>query len=168
MKYDKDPSEVSLEDAKVWLRVHSPKGAECPCCTQHVKIYKRHINSSMAFVLIMLHLKSNDEWIHVQSWIHEHSLQSKVAAALRGDFAKLRYWGLIETQSGKSKRGGSPGRTGYHRITERGHAFAAGEVVVPKYACVYAKKFLGFAGGQRVSIRDALGSAFDYAELMSL
>ena len=49
------PEDATLEQAKEWLRVRFNEGAECPCCLQHVKLYRRPITSSMAYVLILLH-----------------------------------------------------------------------------------------------------------------
>lgn len=78
--------------------------------------------------------------------------------------ALLRHWGLIEEHVEKREDGG---RAGVWRVTLTGEAFLLRHgASVPQYAVVYNDECLRLEGEQ-VTIRDALGSAFDYDELMN-
>lgn len=167
-----DPETTLLSVAKAYLKDRAKQGASCPCCDQWVQLYEREIHGSMARVLIILHrhfLRENPMWIHVPSFLEDLSVQ--LGAAVRGgDWAKLRYWGLIEekpkeTKPAKRKDGSK--RVGFYRVTEKGHAFAKGEIKVPRAALVYNERHLGFSADREVSIVDCLGKEFNYDELMS-
>ncbi len=80
-----------------------------------------------------------------------------------GDSAKLAYWRLIETLEGEREDGST--RIGYHRITDKGVAFVEGRIRVPKHVFIYDGNHLGFSD-ETLDIREALGHAFDYGELM--
>ena len=36
--------EMTLDEAKAWLRDQVDDGAHCPCCGQFAKVYKRRIH----------------------------------------------------------------------------------------------------------------------------
>ncbi len=170
--------DASLEEAKVWLREQfEKKGARCPCCQQFVKLYKRRLNASMAYVLILLYRYdqrhggarngTQDPWVHVPSYLVEASSANiRRAAAIRGDWAKLKYWGLIEELDTKREDGSK--RAGYYRITERGKGFVLGNFKVPPYIFLYNEKVLDrpVAADEWITIGEALGKKFDYTELM--
>jgi hypothetical protein len=144
------------------------QGAICPCCRQKVQIYEREIHASMARVLIILHrhfLKETD-WLHVPSYLE--TLSRQLGAAIRGgDWAKLRYWALIEEKPKTERKDGSK-RVGFWKVTDKGHAFAKNELRIPKAVQLYNDKFLGFVSESvTVSILDCLGKEFSYEELMS-
>lgn len=142
----------SLEEAKAWLRARVEEGAQCPCCNQLAKIYKRKINSTMARALITLYrVNATDEYIHT--------------ADLPGDtheMSQLVWWGLIEEERVRREDGG---RAGHWRITTKGGMFVHGDLLVLKYARVYDGRCLGLVG-EPVDIKQCLGSKFDYGELM--
>ena len=130
------------------------EGHDCPECGQFVKLYERQISAPMAALLLRLFKldrKSPDQFFHV----------SEITP---GDFAKLRYWGLITMQANTEafKR-----CSGYWAITDRGRQFAKGKLGVPKYALVYNQDFYGYEGGL-VNIHACLDKHFDYSELMAL
>lgn len=145
------PDSASLGDARAWLRARLDKGAPCPLCQQHSKMYRRKINSGMARSLIHMYRSAGTSWIHV-----------RLIGAKSREEGKLAYWGLVEEQKGAGLHGG---RAGYWRVTRKGEDFLNGHLKVPKYAKVYNGQVYGFEGDD-VSIKDALGTKFDYEELM--
>ena len=161
-----------LEDAKKWLRARFGKGATCPCCNQFVKLYKRPFSKSIAFVLLLIarYYRRYDvrpeEWLHVPSYINEVVASNpRRAAAVRGDWAKLKYWGLIEEKP-ETRADGSP-RVGYWRLTERGRQFVNREIRVPSHIYVYNGEALERSVDEQITIDDALSTEFSYAEIMS-
>ncbi len=160
---------ASLEDAKRWLRARFEKGASCPCCSQFVKLYKRKLSKSMAYVLLLIasYFRGDpvEEWLHVPSYIAEMaSDHPRRAAAVRGDWAKMKLWGLIEEKPGTRDDGSS--RVGYYKLTDLGRRFVNREVKVPAYVFIYNSGTLHRDVEEMVSIDDALGTEFSYAELM--
>jgi len=161
---------ASLEDAKKWLRVRFGKGATCPCCQQFVKLYKRPFNKSMAYVLLLIaryyrRVPRPDEWLHVPSYIAEVAVGNpRRAAAVRGDWAKLKFWGLIEEKP-DVRADGSP-RIGYWRLTPLGQKFVDREVKVPSHVYIYNGEALQRAVDEQITIDDALGTEFSYSEIM--
>jgi hypothetical protein len=164
-----EKTDATLEEAKQWLRDRFERGAPCPCCTQFVKLYKRAFNSSMAYVLLIVyrHFRSNPiEWLHVPSYIAKTaSGNPRLAAAVRGDWAKMKLWGLIEEKPG-TREDGSP-RVGYYRITEIGRRFARNETRIPSHVYIYNGEALGRLVTDDISIVDAISHEFDYNELMT-
>ena len=77
---------------------------------------------------------------------------------------KLYHWGLIEEMA--KDPGDTTRRTsGLWRPTEKGVQFVQCLLQVPKRVYLYNNEILGW-DDQTVTIRDALGTKFDYAELM--
>jgi hypothetical protein len=164
---DFDRKIVTLAGAKQWLRDRVADGATCPCCTQFAKVYKRPITRSMAYSLILIdrHFQKDPvkAWLHVPSYLTRTSI---VGAAIRGgDWAKLVHWGLLEEKP-EIRKDGSP-RAGYYKITERGSAFARGEIRIPKFVFIYASRVLNRPSPETISVQEALGAAFDYRALMA-
>ena len=162
-------SKTTLVEAKKWLRARFGQGATCPCCNQFVKLYKRKLNKSMAYVLLLMesHFLGDvvEEWLHVPSYIAEMvSDNPRRAAAVRGDWAKLKYWGLIEEKS-DVRADGSP-RVGYWKLTPLGHQFARRQVKVPAHVYSYNSETLPRTVEEMITIDDALGTKFSYDEIM--
>lgn len=162
---------ASLEDAKKWLRARFAKGAPCPCCGQFTKLYRRPMNKSMAFVLLLIaryyrrYDVKQDEWLHVPSYIAEVVASNpRRAAAVRGDWAKLKLWGLIEEKPAV-RDDGSP-RVGYWRMTQLGRQFVNREVKVPSHIYIYNGQPLPRTVDDLVTIDDALTTEFNYSEIM--
>jgi len=164
-----DPNTTTIAVAQKMLQEKALKGAICPCCRQMVKMYEREITSTMAYTLIILHKHFSDfkDWTHLPSFLSQMSV---LGSAVRGgDFAKLRYWGLLEEKPIEKltdKRKDGSKRVGFYRMTEKGHQFAKGEVKIPKVALVYNGKHFGFAPGE-VTIQECLGKEFNYDDLMA-
>ena len=161
---------ASLEDAKKWLRVRFGKGATCPCCNQFVKLYRRNFNKSMAYVLLLISCYYRgdlaEEWLHVPSYIAEMVADHpRRAAAVRGDWAKLKFWGLLEEKP-DVREDGSP-RVGYWRLTRLGRQFVNREVKVPSHVYIYNGAPLRRTVSEEITIDDALCTDFSYDEIMS-
>lgn len=142
----------TVGDARDWLVRNLGHGVMCPVCGQNAKVYRRKINSGMAKSLILIFRIAGEGWIHV-----------RVIGAKSREEGKLAYWGLLEEQRAARPDGG---RAGYWRLTRRGVLYVRGQLAVPKYAVVYDGQCLSFEGPQ-VKIQDALGTEFNYADLMA-
>jgi len=163
-----DIQKTTLAEAQRWLMSHAEGGALCPTCTQHVQVHHREIHASMAKVLIILHryFEKESDWLHVSGYLEE--LSKQLGVAIRGgDWVKLRHWGLIEEKP-KAEQKGSPKKTGFWKVTSKGHAFTKLEVKVPRYVMVYNDRPLGFVPGcSEVSIVDCLRGEFSYVDLIA-
>lgn len=156
---------ATITEAREYLKANLTVGVPCPCCRQFVKRYRRKLNSSMARSLIAIYAhyeffrleRRDEEWLHVPSYLHKLQLNATNEAGL------LRHWGLI-VEKPTEKDDGNP-CAGFYRITPRGREFVNAEVNVEKYAFLYNQRLLGF-GPERLSILDALGDRFHYADLM--
>jgi len=159
--------DVTLEEAKrAFFEEAKQDGAVCPCCERFGKVYKRKLHSSMVAVLLLLYRHRSLGFVHVHTLINQMS-DPRVAAAIRGDFAKLRYWGLIEegfeVQENEDKK-----HNGTWRITENGCLFAEGKLRVYSRIWLYNTKYLGVADYNTVDVHEALRDKFSYRELMGL
>ncbi len=81
-----------------------------------------------------------------------------------GDFAKLRHWTLIEPAA---KDPWSRKHVGHYRITENGVLFVKDLAEVPKYIW-FVDGEPHHSGGGYIDIKHALGSRFDYSELLAV
>lgn len=149
----------TIQDAKNFLRQNWKEGAICPCCAQVTKLYARSITSSMAHALILVYLSGARGYFHAESFFKN----SRCDKAIRGDFPKLKYFGLIEPMEGKSDDGNP--NTGYYKITEKGIKFTEMTDVAPKHVYIYNNKMYGFSE-EMVNIQSCLKNKFNYNELM--
>lgn len=150
---------MELSEVRAKLYEDMEKGTSCPCCGQFVKLYKRPLTSSMAYGLILMY-KLKLEWIHIEDYFKS---LPHLPSSIRGDVAKLKYWGLLEARMGLRPDGSK--RNGYYRVTPKGKEFVEGKTVVPSHVKLYNNKFLGF-DNDYVSIKQSLGKKFNYGELM--
>ncbi len=160
-----DPASISLADAAAWVLEQHKKGAVCPCCDQLAKRYKRKLNSSMAYALLLIyrHFKTHTDWLHVPEYLEEVCNTGPTKRG--GDWAKMVHWGLIVGKDDETRTDGSK-RTGFYKITQKGIDFVRGRIRVPKYAHLYAAKCIALSPDD-TSISEALGSRFNYSELMA-
>lgn len=149
---------MSLKEAKKYLSDNFKDGADCPCCGQFVKKYKRKLNASMARTLIAIY-RVGGNWLHVKNHLRTLRLQNS------HDWTLLKYWDLIEPCIGLREDGSK--RNGYYRITSKGKLFVESKVSVEKYVFLFDGKFLGFGKDKLINIKDALGSKFNYDGLMA-
>jgi hypothetical protein len=170
-KYPFEPTgEGTLADAQRWLLQHIEKGAKCPCCTQFAKVYKNPLNASMACAIIQIsrcpkHKKDAAGFLHVPSHLNDCGLSPRTAAAVRGHWPKLMHWGLIEPKIADREDGSW--RNGYWRILPSGINYIHRRISVPRYVHIYNSIPLGLFG-EPWPIDRALGTHFNYAELMAL
>jgi hypothetical protein len=136
-------------------------GIECALCGRFDKIYRRPLNSGMAWALIALYKLDKKK----AGW---HHLLDEVPGLKGGDYGKLAEWGMIQGRD-EAKEDGNP-ENGFYRITAKGQFFVQGKLRVPKYRYFYHDRLWPVDEGENsetVSIQDALGKHFDYNELMA-
>lgn len=145
-------AKTTVAEVKSWLSDNLDAGAECPCCLQTVKLYPRTITSPMARGLIKQYRAVGRDFAHsavlVKSETHE--------------FSQLAWWGLVSELDERREDGGRPG---WWQITPTGEDFVLGRLSLPKTAYVYNKR-VRFFGTESVTIQEALGTRFNYSELM--
>ena len=100
---------------------------------------------------------------HVYGTDWGHLPSTATLSRLGGEFARLRYWGLVEEATTPRPDGG---RAGWWRITDRGRQFILNRITAPTYCKVYNGHVQGFEGPW-VSVKQALGKKFDYNDLMN-
>jgi hypothetical protein len=144
--------QTPLGEAREWLRERADDGASCPCCTQFAKVYRRKIHATMARELIL---------VYRHAGLGVFDLPPLVPNS--GDLPKTRFWGLLARVDGVREDGSR--RVGLWRVTDAGQQFVLMRLAVPKYARIYDGRCLGLVGAP-VTIRDCLGSRFNYDELM--
>ncbi|MDQ3307565.1 MAG: hypothetical protein M3499_04290 [Actinomycetota bacterium] len=149
---------TTLAEAQDWLRERLDEGAACPCCTQLAKVYRRKINAVSARALIALY-RLGPGFHHMPTIARTHLTD----VAHQGGYLTLsQHWRLIEEELELRDDGG---RAGWWRITDLGARFTLNQIRLPKYARIYDGRCLGLIGEPQ-GIRDALGTKFDYRNLM--
>lgn len=139
-----------LQDAIDFVDTRAEAGVECPCCQQFVKIYRRKLHREMATFLIRLVTR----YQLTRGWTHARELDAVGTRKSSTDASYLVHWGLLERQ----------GR-GEYKPTYEGIEFAMNRLRVSKYVHLRNNKPEAFSG-PLISVVDALGSPFDYQELM--
>lgn len=155
----------SLEAAQARYRDSLREGVDCPCCGRFGKVYRRRFNSKMARALIelaKLDVRRPGAWVNVAA---------DIPYALRGsDYGLLPYWGFVEA-NGADRDDGNP-RNGRYRITATGRGFVNGMLSAKKYVYTYNDRAIEILpadepeAGEMTTVRETLGSAFNYSELM--
>lgn len=149
--------DMTLGEARRLLRDLVEDGATCPCCRRLAKIYRRKINSTQARDLIAMYRYGGTEFAYLP-----HVRKASGGRSNREE-PKLRWWGLVEEEPTLRPDGG---RAGWWRVTERGVMFVRCQITVPKYAREYDGRCLRLLGDP-ITIRDALGTKFNYDDLMA-
>lgn len=147
---------ATLAEAQQWLRERVDKGAPCPCCTQHTKVYHWPLYSTAVQALKLYYqLGGTTEYVHSNALkAHGHRGQ--------GDAARLRMWGLVEREKDARPDGG---KSGFWRVPVKGEQFLLGLITIPKYCNYFDGRVLGF-DGPNVDVRHCLGTAFNYDEFV--
>lgn len=139
-------------------------GCQCPVCDQYVKLYKRNFSSAMAIALIKInqafHSDPNLDWLKVEDYL---KADTSLPATIRGDFAKSVHWGLLIKKKGERDDGSN--RVGYYRLSSKGVDFVSGIQTIPAWVKLYNNEVIGFAE-EHIDIKQALGTKFNYSELM--
>ncbi len=138
------PEFETLEEAKKYLFEHWEKGARCPACTQQVKLYSRAMHYTMARMLIELYKLDRN---HPGEYFHVVKIGENISSSITnaGDFAKLRYWGLI---TAKENTDDAKRTSGLWAITLKGKAFAKNQLRVPARIKLYDSRFYGYDGDE--------------------
>lgn len=134
------------------------EGCKCPVCDQFCKVYKYKVDSGMAASLCWLVSNcESDGSVLVNEDAPRFALRSN-------KISRLRKWGLVSQPPCKDPARRTSGRW---TPTPTGIAFARGESSICKYVYLYNNEILNFSVGETVTIQEALGDKFNYAELMS-
>ena len=157
------PATSTIEEGKKYLRANwdQNNGVDCPCCGQLVKLYNRKLYSKMALQLIALYRLDRK---HPNQYFHITDIGVQTSVIGGGDFAKLKYWGLI-VELEKDDADDTKRTSGHWAITQKGRDFVIGKITVPSHVKVFDGRTFGF-GEKHITIHHALGKKFNYAELM--
>jgi len=150
----------TIEEAKARFMVEaqSVEGTHCPCCKKFAKVYHRKFNSRMALTMIYTY-----PWFrsHPFEWLDVGNFLVTKYNMIPGDHGKLIWWGMLEKKP--EKKDGAK-TSGLYRMTNKGYSFVNG-LRVQSHVNEYMSEVQSF-DGQWIDIRVALGSKFDYGELM--
>lgn len=156
---------MTLEEARAELRASLDEGTTCPCCGKFVKRMRIAVHGTLAAWLVALVRLSDQGRVSIEA-SKASALVVKPGKSAVG-YSYLVHWDLVTPDASKeTPEGARPGKTGYWSPTERGIEFANGRTTIPKRAVLLNNVLEGFEGG-RVTIQQALGSKFDYEELMA-
>ncbi len=152
---------ITVSEAKQYLKDNYQKGTVCPCCGQHVQLYRYSMFATSARALIALYKLDQNSgriYFHVRDFAEQGSENRRAP-----HFTELRFWGLVEPMANTDT---DKKASGYWRITDKGRDFVEGNVYVRSHILIYNGKFRGFDGDE-INIQDALNKKFSYAELMN-
>lgn len=160
--------EQSVGDIREYLRKEWKNGVDCPACHQHVKLYRRNITSSMAWALLLVYKEfkkhPTTDALHVGNFLNSQDIPGAVRNT--GDFAKLRFWGLIDPVEGRREDGSK--RNGYYRITDIGRIFCENKIEVAKYKFIY-NNHAHDESDDTISIEQCLkDNQFNYQSIMQV
>jgi len=143
-----------------WFKnIEKTEPTSCPHCHQPTNVYRRPISAIVARTLIKLYYL--DQRDPEKPWHHIKELYRD-----RGDWAKLKFFGLIEEAANDNVKKKT---SGLWKITEAGRNFVLGKIHLPKYALVrWNSELIGFAGNA-VTIRICVEAKnqFSYDKLMN-
>ena len=142
-----------------FIKTLKEEGSSCPCCNQLVKVYRRKLNSNMCIFLSSLVKKVNENILNGGvGYVHYSECEFSGR-----DYNQLAHWGLIEAlYCDKTKKRTS----GMWTITEYGEDFVKGKVKVREYILCYNGRAKVDEESEMISFENALGSTFNYKELM--
>lgn len=152
---------TTVHEARVFCRTNMDDGCICPCCGQNVRMYNYKFHSSLAQCLLSLVkvFETSQNWVHVK----DIPVKGGNAASRGGHLAKAVHWGLIEAKPNDDTKKRT---SGCWQPTQKGRDFAHGLIAIPKHAHLYNNSVHGFSL-ETTTIKEALGSRFDYAELLN-
>lgn len=138
-------------------RLKAGNKCDCPVCGRHAQLYRRKFHASMALQLIRLYrLGGTAHYIHASKLIIDGVSGS-------GDFSKAKYWELIfQKPTGDDDASKS---SGLWILSDKGERFVRGLIRIPREVMVFDDRVEGIST-ETVSIQEALGSKFNYRELM--
>lgn len=137
--------EKTLAQARAEMRdgKNTKHGMKCPCCDKHTQVYRRNISSN---TINWFHgfIQKYDKLVEAHgdatAYAYVTDLKTNpngdIQAPPGGDYAKLEWWGLMQSEGVGLREDGSP-RTGRWRPTELGRKFVRNEVRVRMYIWEY-------------------------------
>ena len=146
--------DMTLAEVREYLmNLRETTGAVCPCCGRVVKSYPRKVNRNCAkFLLSLIRVwreQGSVGWVHYKRCVYTSR-----------DYNYMQHFGLVTTPVEEGQEG-----RGFWQPTQEGIAFAEGRIRVPEGAQIYNNEILWYSRNT-VDIMEALGSPFDYEELM--
>lgn len=155
---------TTIEEAKKKLRKNMLEGDICPVCNQFVKVYKRSINGSSLLAMTIIYNAIGKKPVHATNFLNECNVPAVIKNT--GDFAKLRFWGLIKEVSNKENNKSSS--SGCWEITKFGEQFLLGNVNIPRYKFFYNNNIVKIPFEQpELPYKELVTKKFDYKELMN-
>jgi hypothetical protein len=148
-------------EMRAYVAEHASGGVRCPCCGAMVEVRERPLTTVNAQGLALAcryldDVAGSDGWLALGEFFAElHRRGAIEGKASGGDYAKLRFFGLIEPERaprpGQRRTGG--GRWG---VTALARAFVRGEATVPANVRICMNEMVG-QSERRVSLADVLG-----------
>lgn len=131
---------------------------KCFCCGGITRLYRRKLNSGMAAALCWVVANHGREWVHMPTQAPRRVLRN-------GNHTKLPHWGFMEAKPNDDP---SKKDSGYFRATSLGEQFARGRITTQSHAFIRSPGDVleGFET-TTISVWEALGKHFSYAQLMS-
>ena len=141
---------------------YSPNITTCTICDQTCKVYTRTVKHGQARDLIALYHLSNRK--PDQTFFQTHEFRKGKNC---GELAKMEYWGLVEMETKLNDQDKPIKNRGWWRITAMGKEFVCIQRSIPKWIRTYNSQVVEVKMEEWVTIRECLGEAFDYDELMA-
>ncbi len=159
-----DCRKYTIPYVRNFIKEHTEKDFCCPVCDRKVFTYKRSINDVMAISLIRLYRYSIERGDDpLTTFVHVSNFGVLRGRAGGGDFAKLRFWGLVSEEPPVNSK--LKPRSGYWRMTESGVSFALKKTEVSKNVHVRLNKPILFSQAT-ISIQQCLNEPFQYQEII--
>ena len=135
--------------------------SRCGHCGGRSKVYAYKLGSYVRVLCWLAYMEKQER----SSSFNYYHVPSSGAINGGGDYAKLRFWGLIEAMpnSDSNKRS-----SGMWRLTHLGREFVFGRTTVSS-TCYYRHPEGGVLGfePEQIGIKEALGKNFNYHSLMN-
>ena len=163
-KYAKAPASIqTINEGKEYLARHRDSGAQCPCCSQLVRVYKRKLHAEMCGYLYGLYTlcAKIDRHYTTQEIIQASGHLNRMGVTSNGTL--LQHWGLIE-KIDISNNAGAP--AGSYRITPTGVMFMEDKLKVPCCVLLLNGIAYGHIDDNLVGVRECMKDSFNYDELM--
>lgn len=161
VRYGGNPQQDTIATGTTFVQANAtPIGCICPCCNRINKLYPRTLNNTIARMLFGLveAFQESQDWVHVRN-IPWGTVDARAGG---GDLGKLVLWELAIEEINDDP---DKGRSGFWKPTPWGLAFLHNQLRVPRIAFVYQNEVQSYST-DTVSIVEALGKLFSYAELM--
>lgn len=158
-QHEKSVREKVLEELRreTKHRAANAQGTHCPVCERYVKVYRRRLNSDMSrFLLKLVHAYKRYPRYYTMRELYPGNNKSA------SDGVYLAHWGLIERSDAVNE---AQAPAGSYRPTDKGLRFAHNNEFVPTHVHLLNNEVVGWSDKQ-TNIRTALGSKFNYEELM--